>query len=363
MNSFGMRLKLSTFGESHGAGVGCVIDGLPAGLTIDMDFISEEMRLRQGGSVFATSRKEPDIVEILSGVFEGKSTGAPLALFIKNTAQKSGDYENLKNVFRPGHADFTYFKKYGMRDYRGGGRSSARESAARVAAGAIAKLLLKEFNIRIGGGVLGVGGIESARFDFSESECQKARDSQIFALDCTQEPAQKEAIKNARANDDSIGGVALIKAFGVPVGLGEPLFGKLDSQIGALMLGLNGVKAVEIGEGANASRLKGSQNNDCMNAQGFCSNHSGGMLGGISNGEEIIVRVYFKPTPSIFLAQSTQTTSTEVVQMQLKGRHDPCIAVRGSIVAQAQLALILADLLLCNATANMRNLHLVYSRN
>lgn len=363
MNTFGHRLRISTFGESHGKGVGCMIDGIPAGLVIDDGFIAEEMRLRQGGRTpYATQRKEPDEVEILSGVFESKSTGAPIALFIPNLANKSRDYDNIKDIFRPAHADFTYFHKYGIRDYRGGGRSSARESAARVASGAIAKLLLREFGITIGGGIIGIGGIESTRTDFSLLECQAARDSEIFALDSTLESAQKQAITETKNAHDSVGGVALIKAFGVPVGLGEPLYDKLDSHIGAQMLGLNGVKAVEIGEGCNASRLKGSQNNDCMDSNGFVSNHSGGMLGGISNGEEIVVKVYFKPTPSIFIPQDTQDVRGNLVRSLIKGRHDPCIAVRGSVVAQAHLAIILADMLLANATSTMAHLQAIYHR-
>ena len=268
----------------------------------------------------------------------------------------------IKDIFRPSHADFTYFHKYGIRDYRGGGRSSARESAVRVASGAIAKLLLREFGITIGGGIIGIGGIESKRVDFSLKECQAARDSEIFALDSTLESAQKQAITEAKNTHDSIGGVALIKAFGVRVGLGEPLYDKLDSHIGAQMLGLNGVKAVEIGEGCNASKLKGSQNNDCMDSQGFVSNHSGGMLGGISNGEEIVIKVHFKPTPSIFLPQDTQDVQGNLVRSLIKGRHDPCIAVRGSVVAQAHLALILADMLLANATSTMAHLQAIYHR-
>ena len=221
MNTFGNRLRISTFGESHGRGIGCVVDGIPAGLEIDEAFMREEMRLRQGGrTLYATQRKEPDEIEILSGVFEGKSTGATIALFIPNLANKSKDYDNIKNIFRPAHADFTYFHKYGIRDYRGGGRSSARESAARVASGAIAKLLLKEFGIVVGGGIIGIGGIESMRTDFSLLECQKALDSEIFALDTTLESSQKQAILEAKNAHNSVGGVALIKAFGVPVGLG-----------------------------------------------------------------------------------------------------------------------------------------------
>ena len=232
MNSFGNIFRLTTFGESHGEAIGGVVDGMPAGVDIDVDFIQDELnRRRPGQSALTTNRKEPDTVELLSGVFEGKSTGAPIALFIPNLANKSKDYDNIKDIFRPAHADFTYFHKYGIRDYRGGGRSSARESAARVASGAIAKLLLKEFGIVVGGGIIGIGGIESMRTDFSLLECQKALDSEIFALDTTLESSQKQAILEAKNAHDSVGGVALIKAFGVPVGLGEPLYDKLDSHI------------------------------------------------------------------------------------------------------------------------------------
>lgn len=362
MNTFGTRLRVSTFGESHGKGIGCVVDGIPAGLRIDEDFIHAQMLLRQGGrNAYATARKEADEVEILSGVFNGVSTGAPIGLYIANSASKSKDYENIKDMFRPSHADFTYFHKYGIRDYRGGGRASARESALRVASGAIAKLLLQEFGVRIGGGIIGVGEIQSPRLDFGLSDFERAQECEIFALDENLSQAQKECVLEAKRARDSVGGVALIKAFCVPIGLGEPLYYKLDSAIGALMLGLNGVKAVEIGAGRESAMMKGSEYNDCMDSQGFMSNRSGGVLGGISNGEEIVVRVYFKPTPSISLPQSTQDTQGAVQTCEVKGRHDPCIAIRGSVVAQAQLALILADLLLLNASAKLSYLKKIYT--
>lgn len=363
MNTFGVALRVSTFGESHGKGIGCVIDGIPAGLRIDEEFIHSQMLLRQGGrNAYATARKEADEVEILSGVFNGVSTGAPIGLYIANNASKSKDYENIKDIFRPSHADFTYFHKYGIRDYRGGGRASARESALRVASGAIAKLLLQEFGITVYGGIIGVGGIQTSRLDFSLQDFARAQDDEIFALDENLAQAQKDCVLNAKRAHDSVGGVALIKAFGVPIGLGEPLYHKLDSAIGALMLGLNGVKAVEIGSGQQASTMQGSEYNDCMDSRGFITNHSGGVLGGISNGEEIIVRVYFKPTPSISLPQSTQDVQAQVQTCEVKGRHDPCIAIRGSVVTQAQLALILADLLLLNASAKLSHLKTIYAK-
>ncbi|MCI5968784.1 chorismate synthase [Helicobacter sp.] len=357
MNTFGLALRITTFGESHGAGIGGVIDGLPSGITIDADFIDQEMRRRAGGqNLYSTQRKEADVVEILSGVFEGKTTGAPLGFFIQNSANKSRDYDSIKNLFRPGHADFTYFQKYGIRDYRGGGRSSARESAARVAAGAIAKLFLKHFNISTESGILSIGKILGKEMDF-----KYAKNSEIFALDKSVESQQKEAISHARNTHNSIGGMALIKASGIPAGLGEPLYYKLDGAIGALMLGLNGVKAVEIGNGIESTHLLGLENNDAMDKDGFQSNRCGGILGGISTGSEILIKVHFKPTPSIFLPQSTQDIQGNAVECNIKGRHDPCIAVRGSVVCEAQLALILADMLLLNATSKLENLKKLYT--
>lgn len=356
MNFFGLRLRVSTFGESHGSAIGCVIDGIPAGLKIDLDLLQNELDRRKGGkNLYSTQRKEADRAEILSGVFEGYSTGAPIALTIANQNIKSKDYENIKDIFRPSHADFTYFHKYGLRDYRGGGRSSARESVARVAAGAFAKMVLREFDIIVRSGILGIGGILAQKISF-----ENAIKSEIFSLDSSVEEAQKKIIKNARENFDSIGGVALISAQNVPVGLGEPLYHKLDSAIGAVMLGLNGVKAVEIGSGVESSVLLGSENNDFISKKGFLSNHSGGILGGISNGDEIVIKVHFKPTPSIFRPQKSIDKNGCEVEINLKGRHDPCIAIRGSVVAESLLALVLADMLLLNATSKMEYLHTIY---
>lgn len=356
MNTFGYRLRVTTFGESHGSGIGCVIDGLPAGIFIDMDFIQDKLDRRKGGkNAYSTQRKEADRAIILSGVFENHSIGTPIAIWIENNNTKSKDYENLKNIFRPGHADFTYFHKYGLRDYRGGGRSSARESVARVASGAIAKLLLREFHIQVESGICQIGDIKAMDFDFDF-----AKKSEIFSLDRNVEEAQKKTIINARKQGDSVGGVACIRAKNVPCGLGEPLYYKLDSAIGELMLGLNGVKAVEIGDGIKSVSIFGSENNDCMDSKGFMSNHSGGILGGISNGNEIIIKVYFKPTPSIFVEQQTLDTANREVMLSLQGRHDPCIAVRGSVVAESLLALILADMLLLNATSKLESLKKIY---
>lgn len=356
MNSFGRAFSFMTFGESHGAAIGCVVDGVPSGLNIDVAFIQSELDRRKPGlNKFATARKEGDKVEVLSGVFEGVSTGSPIALVIFNENQKSGDYETVKDLFRPGHADFTYFKKYGLRDYRGGGRSSARETAARVAAGAVAKLLLKALHVEVKSGICAIGDIEAKNYDFNN-----VAKSEIYALDSAVEEAQKALILEAKNAHDSIGGVAMIRIEGAPIGLGEPIYYKLDALLAEAMMGINGVKAVEIGEGFNASKLRGSQNNDAISKEGFATNKSGGILGGISNGDAIELKVYFKPTPSIFIKQHTIDTHNQEVECELKGRHDPCIAVRGSVVAESMSALVIADLLLLNMSAKLSNLQKVY---
>ncbi|KFL33461.1 MULTISPECIES: chorismate synthase [unclassified Sulfurospirillum] len=356
MNTFGKRFCFTTFGESHGKAIGCVIDGVPAGLAIDEAFIQSELdRRKPGQNKFATARKEGDQIEILSGVFEGLSTGTPIAMVIFNENQKSGDYESVKDLFRPGHADFTYFHKYGIRDYRGGGRSSARETAARVAAGAIAKLLLKALHVKVQSGICAIGGIEAKNYDFA-----RVSQSEIYALDASVEEAQKAAILEAKNAHDSVGGVALVQVIGAPVGLGEPIYYKLDALLAEAMMGINGVKGVEIGEGFSASTLRGSANNDAITQEGFATNHSGGILGGMSNGDAITCKVYFKPTPSIFIAQETIDTKGNALTCNLKGRHDPCIAVRGSVVAESMAALVIADLLLLNLGSNIEQIKRVY---
>ena len=358
MNTFGHRFRFTTFGESHGKALGCIVDGVPAGIKIDEEFIQSEMdRRKPGQNKYATSRKEGDVVEILSGVFEGYTTGTSISMIIFNENQKSSDYSNVKDLFRPGHADFTYFNKYGIRDYRGGGRSSARETAARVAAGAIAKLMLSELGINIQSGICEIDGIQATNYDFS-----KVSGSEIFALDTEVEQAQKDAILKAKNSHNSVGGVALINVKNAPIGLGEPLYFKLDSQIANAMMGINAVKAVEIGDGILASKVKGYDNNDQIRKTGFKTNHSGGILGGISNGDDINVKVYFKATPSIFIEQETIDTANNEVNCQLKGRHDPCVAVRGSVVAESMMALVLADMVLLNMSSKIENVKKVYSK-
>ena len=359
MNTFGKKLTLTTFGESHGKALGCVLDGVPAGLVIDEAFIQAELdRRKPGKSKLETGRKEDDKFEILSGTFEGLSTGTPIAMVIFNTNQKSKDYDNVKDLFRPGHADFTYFHKYGLRDYRGGGRSSARETAARVAGGAIAKLILKELGISIQSGVCEIDGIKGEVQNFAH-----AKTSKMYALDPNIEAEQEAAILAAKDKHDSVGGVVLTTATGVPIGLGEPLYYKLDAILAEAMMGINAAKAVEIGDGVASTHLKGSQNNDPIRKDGFSSNHAGGILGGISNGDTIIVKTHFKPTPSIFQEQETVTTQNKEVACNLKGRHDPCVALRGTVVCEAMMALTLADMTLLNMGKKMEHLTNIYKGN
>lgn len=359
MNSFGTRLKFTSFGESHGKAIGCVIDGLPAGLRIDEEYLQNELDKRKGGTKFATARKESDKVEILSGVFEGFSTGTPIALLVFNENAHSKDYENIKDIFRPAHADFTYFHKFGIRDYRGGGRASARESVARVAAGAIAAMLLKEFNIEVQSGVFGVGQsistLKNSEFDF-----EFASRSEIFCLDSRLEEDFKNEILKARTSKDSVGASVFTRALNVPVGLGEVLYDKLDSKLAHALMGINAVKAVEIGSGMNSSKMLGSENNDALKDNKFLSNHAGGILGGISNGDMLELKTYFKPTPSIFKPQESMDKDSNNVKFELKGRHDPCVGIRGSVVVNAMVRLVLADCLLLNATSKLENLKKIF---
>jgi chorismate synthase len=356
MNSFGVKFRFTTFGESHGKAIGCIVDGVPAGLKIDEEFIQSELdKRRPGQNSLTTARKEADRVEILSGVFEGVSTGTPITMVIFNRDQKSRDYSNIKDIFRPSHADFTYWHKYGIRDYRGGGRSSARETASRVAAGAIAKLILREFNIEIESAIIEIGGAEVDNVDF-----EYAKESIIRCGDREKEQELIKIIESAKAKHDSVGGAILVRAKGVPIGLGEPVYYKLDSKIADALMSINGAKAVEIGAGIESARLKGSQNNDQISKSGFLTNNSGGILGGISNGDEITAKVWFKPTPSIFQEQQSIDIYGNEVKFKLKGRHDPCIAIRGSTVVEAMVAIVLTDMLLLNATSKMDYLKKIY---
>ncbi|MEA3512483.1 MAG: chorismate synthase [Campylobacterota bacterium] len=360
MNSFGDKFRFTTFGESHGVALGCIVDGVPAGLKIDLDFIQAQMDKRKPGkNKFETQRSEADTIVIQSGVFEGLSTGTPISMVLLNTNQKSKDYSDIKDVFRPAHADFTYFHKYGIRDYRGGGRSSARETSARVASGAIAQLMLNQFGIKVQSGISTIHNVDG---DIANYDFDYAQKSDIFALDKTAEEAQKEVILKAKNAHDSVGGIVTVKISNVPVGLGEPIYYKLDSKLADAMMSINAVKAVEIGDGINSINLTGSQNNDAIRNDGFVTNHSGGILGGISNGEDIYLKVYFKPTPSIFKEQQTTNIHNEEVDFKLHGRHDPCVAPRGSVVATAMASIVIADMMLLNMGAKMEHLDTIYNK-
>ncbi|EJF07863.1 chorismate synthase [Thiovulum sp. ES] len=348
MNRFGERFSFTTFGESHGIGVGVVVDGVPAGLELNEEIIQKDLDRRKPGGQYATSRKESDEVEILSGVFEGKTTGTPIGMLIRNKNQKSKDYSNVKDLFRPGHADFTYFHKYENRDYRGGGRSSARETASRVMAGAVAGEILKQFGIEVCSGVSFVGGVGSDEYDF-----EFAKKSEIYSLSPEFEEEQKQTILSVREHHDSLGGTAVVKIKNSPIGLGEPIYYKLDAKFADAMLSINGTKGVEIGLGAEATKKQGSENNDEINENGFQSNNSGGILGGISNGDDIDIKIHFKPTPSIFKTQDTIDIHGDPQKMNLKGRHDPAIVTRGSVVAEAMAKIVLVDMLLLNMGRKM----------
>ena len=354
-NSFGEIFRFTTFGESHGKAIGVVIDGVPAGLEFDEGFLQSELdRRKPGKNRFATARKESDTAEVLSGVFEGKTTGTPIAIVIFNKDQKSKDYSNIKDLFRPGHADFTYWHKYGIRDYRGGGRSSARETAARVAAGAVAKMILNELSIEVKAGVIEIGGIRAEKEDY-----QYAKTSPLFALDENVEKEWISLIDKKRNEHDSLGGVVKLKIENLPVGLGEPVYYKLDNVLASAMVSINAVKGVYIGN-KDAHKLTGSQNNDEIGKDGFLSNNSGGVLGGISNGESVEAEIYFKPTPSIFKKQKTVDIYGNEVEVDLKGRHDPIVAIRGSVVVESMAACVIADMLMLNMTRKMEFLKKIY---
>ncbi len=349
-STFGKIFKVSTFGESHGLAIGATIDGCPAGLSIDPQLIAKDMqRRRPGQSKITTQRKEADEVEIISGVFEGKSTGTPIHLLIKNKDQRSRDYSHIKDKFRPSHADFTYTAKYGHRDYRGGGRSSARETAARVAAGAIAKMLLNKHDIKIWAYVSQVGHIQldkhykKLNLELTETNIIRCPDPQI---------AEKmiQLVSEIRKQGDTIGGCISCIIQNCPAGLGEPVFDKLHAELGKAMLSINAVKAFEYGSGFAASQMKGSEHNDQFhseeNAIRTTTNHSGGIQGGISNGMDIHFKVGFKPVATIVKAQSSVNQLGEKVQVEGKGRHDPCVVPRAVPIVEAMAALVLADHLL-----------------
>ncbi|CAL2074723.1 Chorismate synthase [Tenacibaculum sp. 190524A05c] len=348
-NSFGNILRLTSFGESHGVAIGGVIDGFPAGIEIDFDAVQKELdRRKPGQSKIVTQRKEPDTVEFLSGIFEGKSTGMPIGFVIKNTNQKSKDYSHNTNVYRPSHADYTYDKKYGIRDHRGGGRTSARETANWVVAGALAKQMLSQ--IEINAFTSSVGEIFMNKpyqdLDFSKTESNIVR-----CPDENSAEAMIAKIQEIRKAGDTIGGTITCVAQNVPVGLGEPIFHKLHAELGKAMLSINAVKGFEFGSGFCGAKMKGSEHNDIFNTDGTTqSNLSGGIQGGVSNGMDIYFRVAFKPVATIMQNQSTINSEGEATEIHGKGRHDPCVVPRAVPIVEALTALVLADFVLMNRT-------------
>ncbi|WP_040281987.1 chorismate synthase [Psychroserpens damuponensis] len=350
-NSFGNIFKLTTFGESHGVAIGGIIDGCPPGIQLDFDAIENEMNRRKPGqSKIVTQRKEPDTVEFLSGIFEGKTTGTPIGFVIKNTNQKSNDYSHIKDVYRPSHADYTYEKKYGVRDYRGGGRSSARETASRVVAGAIAKQFLS--SIKINAYTSSVGDLFLEKpyqdLDFSKIESNAVR--------CPDQDVAEQMIakiKDIKKEGNTIGGTVTCVLQNVPIGLGEPVFDKLHAELGKAMLSINAVKGFEYGSGFCGAKMKGTEHNDLFNEDGTTkSNLSGGIQGGISNGMDIYFRVAFKPVATVIQKQDALNSAGEIVEMQGKGRHDPCVVPRAIPIVEAMAALVIADFYLLNKMYN-----------
>ena len=339
-NTFGTLFAVTSFGESHGPAIGCVVDGCPPGLELcEADIQAELDRRKPGTSRHVTQRREPDTVEILSGVFEGRTTGTPIGLLIRNQDQRSKDYGNIAETFRPGHADYAYTQKYGFRDYRGGGRSSARETAVRVAAGAIAKKWLKEHHgVTITGWMSQLGPIEIPFVDASH-----IAENPFFAPNTDVVP-QLEAFMDAlRKSGDSIGAKISVMARGVPPGWGEPVFDRLDAEIAYAMMGINAVKGVEVGAGFACVAQKGSEHGDEMSPEGFLSNHAGGVLGGISTGQDILVNMAIKPTSSIRLSRRSINREGDPIMVETHGRHDPCVGIRATPIAEAMLALVLID--------------------
>ncbi|MCM1121076.1 MAG: chorismate synthase [Eubacterium sp.] len=363
-SSFGNIFRLTTWGESHGSALGVVVDGCPAGLALANDDIQAFLNRRKPGQTrIATPRKEADTVEILSGIFEGRTTGTPISMLVRNTSQHSSDYSEIANCYRPGHADYTFDAKYGFRDYRGGGRSSGRETIGRVAAGAVAAKLLEEFGIKLTAYTKSIGpvSIDKNKFDRSAilttptcmPDVDASAKAEAYLADCMR-------------NYDSSGGVIECVVDGVPAGLGDPVFEKLDANLSKAIMSVGAVKAVEIGDGIEAARRRGSENNDAFRMQDGQiikkTNHAGGILGGISDGTQIVLRAYIKPTPSIFSPQETVNRLGEDIELCIKGRHDPVIVPRAVVVIESMTALTIADALLMNASAKLDNLKKIYGK-
>jgi chorismate synthase len=341
-NTFGTLFSVTSFGESHGAAIGCIVDGCPPGMALSEADIQYDLdRRKPGTSRHVTQRRESDTVEILSGVFEGRTTGTPIALLIRNEDQRSKDYGSIAETFRPGHADYTYWQKYGIRDYRGGGRASARETAARVAAGAIAKKWLNEkYGVIVRGYLAQLGEIEAP---FKSWDEVSAEGNSFFVADTSYVPRLEEYMDALRKSGDSIGARLAVVAHNVPVGWGEPIFDRLDAEIAYALMGINAVKGVEIGAGFASATQRGSEHGDELTPQGFLSNNAGGILGGISTGQDIVAHYVVKPTSSIRLSRRSINKAGEPVTVSTEGRHDPCVGIRATPIAEAMLALVLMD--------------------
>ncbi len=339
-NSIGKLFTVTSFGESHGPAIGCIVDGCPPGMELSEADIQPELeRRRPGRSRHTTQRREPDLVQILSGVFEGRTTGTPIGLIIHNTDQRSKDYSEIAARFRPGHADYTYLQKYGIRDYRGGGRSSARETAMRVAAGAIARKYLRQrYGVEIHGYLSALGTIRPGSFSWEPVE-----QNPFFWPDADQVPELESYMDALRKEGNSVGAEVSVVATGVPPGWGEPVFDRLDADIAHALMSINAAKGVEIGAGFESVRQKGTEHRDEMTPAGFLSNNAGGILGGISSGQEILARVAFKPTSSIRLGGQTLDVEGKPVEVVTKGRHDPCVGIRAVPIVEAMLAIVLMD--------------------
>ena len=361
-NTFGTLFKLTTFGESHGVALGGIIDGCPAGLEIDLEFVKSELQRRKPGqSHITTQRKEEDEVKFLSGIFEGKTTGHPIGFTIENTNQKPTDYEHIKDTFRPSHADYTYQEKYGIRDYRGGGRSSARETACRIVGGAIAKLYLKHLNVSIQAYVSQVGNIKLVK-TYQELDLSKTEESIIRCPDAATAYKMVSYIEDIRKEGDTIGGIVSCVINGTPIGLGEPVFDKLHADLGKAMLSINAVKGFEYGEGFNSINFKGSELNDSFVSSSevennkkitTSTNHSGGIQGGISNGQDIYFNVAFKPVATIMQDQQSVNKDGIETVVKGKGRHDPCVLPRAVPIVESMAALVIADFALRNRTSKL----------
>lgn len=356
-NTFGTLFRLTTFGESHGVALGGIIDGCPAGLEIDVDFVKSELQRRKPGqSHITTQRKEEDEVKFLSGIFEGKTTGHPIGFTIENTNQKSNDYEHIKDAYRPSHADFTYQEKYGIRDYRGGGRSSARETACRIVGGAIAKLYLKHLNVSIQAYVSQVGHIKLEK-NYQDLDLSKTEESIIRCPDAATAYKMVSYIEDIRKEGNTIGGIVSCVVKGTPVGLGEPVFDRLHADIGKAMLSINAVKGFEYGEGFNSINFKGSELNDAFTSidgkVNTSTNHSGGIQGGISNGQDIYFNVAFKPVATIMQDQQSVDIDGNEMVVKGRGRHDPCVLPRAVPIVESMAALVLVDHILRNKTSKI----------